>query len=62
MKPTISIRKSLTTCDFDRIRRLAFEDCGLDIEPGKEDLEYVQPAIDRRPGTLAQHAAATSPA
>lgn len=28
----------LSVRDFDRIRKLAFEYCGLNIEPGKEDL------------------------
>jgi chemotaxis protein methyltransferase CheR len=31
-------RSSLTPRDFDRIRKLAFDYCGLDIEPGKEEL------------------------
>jgi chemotaxis protein methyltransferase CheR len=31
-------REQLSVRDFDRIRRLAFEYCGLDIEPGKEEL------------------------
>jgi len=29
---------ALSIRDFDRIRKLAFEYCGLNIEPGKEDL------------------------
>ncbi len=32
------LRESLTARDFDRIRKLAFEYCGLDIEAGKEEL------------------------
>lgn len=31
-------RDTLTPRDFDRIRKLAFDYCGLDIEPGKEEL------------------------
>jgi len=31
-------RSSLTPRDFDRIRKVAFDYCGLDIEPGKEEL------------------------
>jgi len=31
-------REALSVRDFDRIRGLAFEYCGLDIEPGKEEL------------------------
>jgi chemotaxis protein methyltransferase CheR len=36
--PTFPSRSSLTPRDFDRIRKLAFDYCGLDIEPGKEEL------------------------
>ena len=41
MTPAITVqpdRSSLSTRDFDRIRKMAFEYCGLDIEPGKEEL------------------------
>jgi len=31
-------REVLSVRDFDRIRKLAFDYCGLDIEPGKEEL------------------------
>jgi chemotaxis protein methyltransferase CheR len=31
-------RETLSVRDFDRIRGLAFDYCGLDIEPGKEEL------------------------
>ncbi|SEF62015.1 chemotaxis protein methyltransferase CheR [Bryocella elongata] len=36
--PVFPSRSSLTPRDFDRIRKLAFDYCGLDIEPGKEEL------------------------
>jgi len=35
---TLPSREALSGRDFDRIRRLALEYCGLDIEPGKEEL------------------------
>ena len=34
----LASREALSVRDFDRIRGLAFEYCGLDIEPGKEEL------------------------
>jgi chemotaxis protein methyltransferase CheR len=36
--PSPSIRESISPRDFDRIRKLAFDYCGLDIEQGKEEL------------------------
>jgi len=35
---TAQSRASLSVRDFDRIRKLAFDYCGLDIEKGKEEL------------------------
>jgi chemotaxis protein methyltransferase CheR len=36
--PSPAVRENISPRDFDRIRKLAFDYCGLDIEQGKEEL------------------------